>query len=146
MDALSLWYGDESVAIPIADDEVLAGLGTVHRGDIVQCAFDMEGKIGAIERRLNIADGKGKGSLANGIYSASTFMAGTVYNYDADEHILAINYGTGYALVETGSCKVYIYDTVTETLTRGTIDDVLKDDFCFVRAEYLIGREMIIYR
>lgn len=146
MDALSLWYGDESVAIPIADDEVLAGLGTVHRGDIVQCAFDMEGKIGAIVRRLNIADDKGKGSLTNGIYNAATFLSGTVYQYDADEHILAVNYGGGYALIGTGACKVYIYDTVTENLTVGTMDDVVKDDFCFIRAEYMAGREMIVYR
>ncbi len=54
--------------------------------------------------------------------------------------------GGGYALIGTGACKVYIYDTVTENLTVGTMDDVVKDDFCFIRAEYMAGREMIVDR
>ena len=95
---------------------------------------------------MNIADDKGKGSLTNGIYNAATFLSGTVCHYDTDERILAVNYGNGYALIGTGTCKVYIYDTVTENLTVGTMDDVVKDDFCFIRAEYMAGREMIVYR
>ena len=64
----------------------------------------------------------------------------------AIEHKPKLIVGGGYALIGTGACKVYIYDTVTENLTVGTMDDVVKDDFCFIRAEYMAGREMIVYR
>lgn len=144
--ALRIWYGDEKVSVPLADETVVPSAGGLQEGDVIQCAFDADGNISAVMKRFDMANGLEQAFMTGGIYAGATFAAGTIRSYDSDTQTVLFDSGDPFVFSSTGLGNVYVYDTERNRVERGTAADLQEGEYAFVRLQYLQAKDVVIYQ
>ncbi|MCK9478307.1 MAG: S-layer homology domain-containing protein [Firmicutes bacterium] len=149
-DAVKLHYGEEKISIPLArGSKAITEAKQLKEGDIIQYKGDRNGKIISLTRHFSIDGGtEQKVPPTSAVYSAGSFATGQIQavNYDAARFILDFGAANNYICSLPANVNVYLYHTNSKVLEKGSPIDLMKDDYCFVRLNYLQARDIIIFK
>ncbi|MBQ4110564.1 MAG: S-layer homology domain-containing protein [Clostridia bacterium] len=132
------------VNLMIADGQNVS----LESGDVIQFTISNQGFAENIQKFYSCTDTVYQNKLTNGKYSHASFVNGKVQEINPETSRFLIEYeddAVAYTFASTTS--VYIYENNrTVSLKKGSTADIITGDNVFVRTNYGLAREIIIFR
>ena len=145
-EALSVFFGDEEVKIPVSDSSVIEEVGGINTGDVIQIAVDkIKGKITQIKKRYDSAEGFEQKSVKDVVYANPSFFSGKICYSNAQVGTIILDYGDKTGVLAAKNCKVTIYNVENNEVENGTLADLESGKYCLIRASYLSAAECIVF-
>lgn len=132
------------LSFPVKNESVLSGV-SLKRGSILQFGMDINGKIDAVSTLYDAENGFEQKFIQGAVLSFATMIGGKILN--ADDSLLAIDYGSGKGIFSLGNANIYkVSKRGNEIMvTKETKKDLREGDNVFMRiVDYHIA-EVVIF-
>ena len=124
-------------------------IAELKKGDVIQPSMDRDGFLVGINTVYQAEKGFKQYMDSASAYGTDVTLAGEVLSVDSINNRLVIKTnatGKGISATLAGNIRPLIYDTLDNTVTVGTKEDILKGDMIVFMARYLVATQMVIFR
>lgn len=121
---------------------------SLESGDVIQFTISNQGLAENIQKYYSCTDATYQNKLINGKYSHASFVNGKVQEINPKTSRFLVQYeDDAVAYTFSSTTSVYIYENNrTVSLKKGSTADMIAGDTVFVRTNYGLVREIIIFR
>ena len=122
---------------------------TLKKGDVIQPSMDRDGFLVGINMVYEAEKGFKQYKDSSSAYGTDVTLAGEVLSVDSVNNRLVIKTNAiekGITTTLAGNIRPIIYDTLDNTVTVGSKEDILKGDMIVFMARYLVASQMVIFR
>ena len=138
--------GYDSFSYFADNQEMIADL---EKGDVITVRTDQKGYIEAKELYSSFEDIKSGNiyKLPQVMYSIDAGIRGKVLKMDRERGWLKLDCGARTEVIRTsGITDVIIYDLVSDTISRGSLADIGKDDIVFAKLREVNTKTLVVYQ
>lgn len=121
---------------------------SLESGDVIQFTISNQGLAENIQKYYSCTDATYQNKLVNGKYSHASFVNGKVQEINPKTSRFLVQYeDDAVAYTFSSTTSVYIYEkNRTVSLKKGSTSDIITGDNVFVRTNYGLAKEIIIFR